>query len=368
MNKKIRLVIFLYFIISINYGQEVRKYANDFLNLGAGARGAGMGNTQTAVVDDVTSSYWNPAGLTEIKADFELGIMHAEYFAGSLGYNYGGFAARIDSNSVVGFSVLRLGADNIPDTRELIEADGSINYENVTSFSNQDYAFLGAYARRIRLGNTTLNIGGNLKVIHRSVGNFGKAWGAGLDLGAQFRTKTWYFGVMFRDVSGTYTQWNFNTEELRAVALQTGSDATEIPRNSTEIAPPSVLMDVAYRIGFPNWNILVSTGADITWDGRRQTIINTELFSVAPRAGTEISYQNKVFFRAGLQQFQILQNFDYQDFLEITPTFGMGFCFRNMTIDYALTQSTEAGAISTVYSHIFSLKVALKNQKSNESK
>lgn len=363
MSKKAFLFFVLSFFMVNVYGQEVRKYANDFMNLGAGARGAGMGNTQTAIVNDITASYWNPAGLTEIKTDFEIGIMHAEYFAGSLGYNYGGFSARIDSNSVVGFSVIRLGADNIPDTRELIEADGSINYDNVTSFSNQDYAFLGSYARKIKLGNIILNVGGNLKVIHRTVGNFGKAWGTGLDVGVQFRRKNLYLGAMFRDISGTYTQWNLNTEELRDVAIRTGSDVTEIPVNPTEIAPPSVLMDIAYNFQFSNWNILTSLGGDITWDGRRQTVINTNLFSIAPRAGTEVALQEKVFLRAGLQNFQILQNFDNQDFLEITPTFGMGFRFRNMVIDYALTQSTEAGAVSTVYSHIFSLRAELKNLK-----
>ncbi len=350
--------ILLLFVHSV-LGQEVRKYANEFLNLGAGARATGMGGTQSAIVSDVTAGYWNPAGLSELETDFELGIMHAEYFAGSLGYNFGGFAARIDSNAVVGFSVIRLGADNIPDTRELIEADGSINYENVTSFSNQDYAFLGSYARKIKLGKQVLNIGGNIKVIHRSVGNFGKAWGAGLDLGLQLKRNRFSFGLTARDISGTYTQWNFNTEELRSVAIQTGSTSSVVPTSSVEIAPPSILTDIAYELKYPNWSVLWSLGGNITWDGKRSTLINTNVFSLAPYMGSEINYQDKVFFRLGLQNFQLLENFDNQQFLELTPTFGMGFRLRNMVIDYALTQNTESGAVSTVYSHIFSLKTQL---------
>ena len=61
----------------------------------------GMANTQVAITDDVTSSYWNPAGLTDIKEKYEVSLMHASYFAGIANYDYIGFATSIDSLSYV---------------------------------------------------------------------------------------------------------------------------------------------------------------------------------------------------------------------------------------------------------------------------
>ena len=46
---------------------QFRKYSNEFLNIGAGARGLAMGSAQVASVNDGTAGYWNPAGLYGVK-------------------------------------------------------------------------------------------------------------------------------------------------------------------------------------------------------------------------------------------------------------------------------------------------------------
>ena len=72
------LMIFL----SLSVFAQFRKYSNEFLNIGAGARGLAMGSAQIATVEDGTAGYWNPAGLCDVKGDMQVGLMHAEYFAG----------------------------------------------------------------------------------------------------------------------------------------------------------------------------------------------------------------------------------------------------------------------------------------------
>src|SRR6187431_1641362 len=80
------------------YTGQFRKYSNEFLNIGAGARGLAMGNAQVASVNDATAGYWNPAGLTGVK-DFPMaGIMHADYFAGIAKYDYASVAIPVQEN------------------------------------------------------------------------------------------------------------------------------------------------------------------------------------------------------------------------------------------------------------------------------
>src|SRR5688572_17841315 len=198
----------LVFSCSGSYAQ-VRKYSNEFLNIGVGARALAMGNANISSVEGVTSGYWNPAGLLNQKNDIEVGLMHAEYFAGIAKYDYLGASKRIDSNSVAGITLLRFGVDNIPNTLDLVDANGNVDYNRVSTFNAVDFAALLSYSRKL-VQLKGIDIGGNFKVIRRKLGDFGGAWGFGLDVGARYTYKNWKFGAMGRDITGTYNAWSFN--------------------------------------------------------------------------------------------------------------------------------------------------------------
>src|SRR5690554_7199722 len=85
-------------------GSVAPKYSNEFLQIGVGARSLGMGNAMVAGVNDVTSVYWNPAGLTGVENKLDVSLMHSEYFAGIAKYDYIGLAHSIDEKSAVGFA------------------------------------------------------------------------------------------------------------------------------------------------------------------------------------------------------------------------------------------------------------------------
>src|SRR4051812_6799205 len=134
------LIMFLFPVLAFS---QFRKYSNEFLNIGAGARGLAMGNAQVASANDATAGYWNPAGLTGVKDNPNAGIMHAEYFAGIAKYDYASVAIPVQDNKrTLGISILRFAVDDIPNTLFLVDPDGSINYNNIQTFSSADYALL----------------------------------------------------------------------------------------------------------------------------------------------------------------------------------------------------------------------------------
>jgi hypothetical protein len=59
--------------LSAGPAQAVDKFAAEFLKVGVGARAMGMGGAFVALANDATASYWNPAGLAQLReAEFSL--------------------------------------------------------------------------------------------------------------------------------------------------------------------------------------------------------------------------------------------------------------------------------------------------------
>ena len=72
------------------------KYSNEFLNIGVGARSLAMSNSVITSTNSAMSAYLNPANLIKNENDIQIGLMHAEYFAGIAKYDFGSIAKRID--------------------------------------------------------------------------------------------------------------------------------------------------------------------------------------------------------------------------------------------------------------------------------
>ena len=179
MKKLTLFAIAILCFVQLSYAQAP-KYSNEFLSIGVGARALGMSGANVALTNDATSAYWNPAGLVLKEGDIQVALMHNEYFAGIAKFDYGTLAIPIDNTRTVGISVIRFAVDDIPDTIDLIDKDGNINYDRLRSFSTADYAFLFTYSKKTN--KEGLRYGGNVKVVHRKVGEFANAWGFGLDL------------------------------------------------------------------------------------------------------------------------------------------------------------------------------------------
>lgn len=339
-----------------------QKYSNEFLAIGIGARAHGMSGAQTALTNDITAAYWNPAGLTRIAAPFQAAAMHAEWFGGVGQYDYLSFGKSLkgEHDAYLAFSLIRLGIDNIPYTINLINPDGTINYDNVTQFSAADYALFGSYAKKLK--NPAFSVGGSVKVIRRVVGTFGKSWGFGADLGIQYQKGNLMLGAMGRDLTTTFNAWSFSlTDREKAVFDSTGN---EIPVSSTEITKPRLVLGGAYKIRTGS-KTSITPALDLEWttDGQRNVLVSSNGFNLDARLGVEADYNGFVQLRAGVGNFQrVKDDFDpNKEHLTLQPNFGIGLRIGRVQLDYALTNIGNVSAVQ--YSHVFSLRLDFKERK-----
>ena len=321
------------------------KYSNEFLNIGVGGRALGMGNVQSAIVSDATAGFWNPAGLTDLKHKYNVAAMHSELFAGIVKNDYLSFATPLDSSSALAVSVIRVGVDDIADTRRLYNSGGQIQYDSIQFFSVADYAMLVSYARRSNLIQG-LKLGANTKIIYRHVGSFANCWGFGFDAGAQLERNRWKFGAMAKDITTTFNAWSINTDELREVYLATNND---LPKNSVEITLPRLVLGVGrdFKIG-EKFTALVATDLDLTFDGKRNVLVRSGVVSIDPHVGAEIGYGGIVYLRGGINNIQQFENLDGGKKWKVQPNFGVGAAMGGLNLDLALSKIADNSNISSV--------------------
>jgi hypothetical protein len=343
-------IIFLIIFLPTTVWSQISapKYSNEFLNIGVGGRALGMGNVQVSFADDATAGYWNPAGLLRLPQKYNVSLMHSELFAGIVKNEFAAFAMPLDSSSALGFSVTRSGVDDIADTRRLKNHEyGYYQYDSIRFFSVADYAFLVSYARKSKLIKG-LQLGANAKIIYRNVGAFASAWGFGLDAGAQIQHKNWQFGLMARDITTTFNAWSHNPEEVRFSQLLVDSTAN-LPKNTVEITLPRLIMGVARTFILPkNFGLLIATDLDFTFDGQRNVLVKTPVFSIDPKIAFELNYNRLVFLRAGMNNLQQIKEFNNQQSWQFQPNFGVGVATNGLHLDLALSKIADNSEVSSI--------------------
>lgn len=206
----------------------------EFLSHGVGARALGMGSAFVAIADDSTATYWNPAGLTNVKKH-SFSAMYSDTFStgdgsflskGLVTYNFINYVHQIQDIGSLGLSWIRLGIDDIPRTTFIdVDNNGFLgDYQDINGngvkdegepyidrptvadyFSNTDNALLLSYARQI---HSVAAVGGNIKLLSQSIYN-NRGRGFGIDIGLIFTPyKGVRTGIMLLDATGTQIRWD----------------------------------------------------------------------------------------------------------------------------------------------------------------
>ncbi len=345
MPKKVLLIptLLLFILLNINVNSQtvIAKYAGEFMALGVGGRPSGMGGAFTAVANDVTAGYYNPAGLAFLNYP-QISLMHSEQFGSLVNYDYAAVAIPFGKDMTFSISGIRLSVDGIPDTRAAItdlNGDGiadvtDVNdpnfrpqYDLITYFSNQDYAFYFSFAKR---QSDKFSYGGNVKIIRRDLGDAG-ATGIGLDVAALYLPfENFAVGANIQDVTTTLVAWSTGRNELITPTLKLGA---------------------AYGIDFLGGKLTPALDFDIRFENRRfASEFNLGPVSFDAHSGIEFNYKNIFAIRGG-----------YSDVKQFT--IGAGVKLPKLNIDYSFARFNATSLDRLDDTHRISLILTLEEPK-----
>lgn len=103
-----------------------------FMKIGVGPRAAGLAGAYGAVANDLTSVFWNPAGLATIHS-IQATFNYTSWFAG-FNHNFGAISLPLGENFTTALHMVSFGSDRIEITT-LNEPDGTATYYTVNDIA-----------------------------------------------------------------------------------------------------------------------------------------------------------------------------------------------------------------------------------------
>ena len=279
-----RLLLTIGILLALVAPAYAAKYSGEFLSLGVGARALGLGGAFVGVADDVTASFWNPAGLAQLNRK-ELSLMHAETFGSLLNQDFIAFARPLTEQNrpaTRAFSLPRLGGGGVKITdleKKGLEISDTNRVVLLREESHADYALFFSYSHQMR---PQVFWGANLKLIYRDVVST-SAFGIGADLA--FLAKPYSFlsvGANLMDLTSSLLFYDNGT---------------------TETINPTTKLGLALNRSFKHFSLVLATDADVRYEGRKSAAqFWLGKLSADMHHGLEISYREKVAGRLGLDQ------------------------------------------------------------------
>ncbi len=295
-------------VISSISAQEFRKYAGEFMSIDVSARAQAMGGAFSSVSDDVFAAFYNPAGLAQITST-QLGFTHTQQFLASVNYDYLGFVHSPNEDRSYGVSLIRLGIDNIKDSRAagILDEQGvllGIDESQLDKFNSADYVFFFSLGQRL---GSKFMLGFNAKLVRRDLADH-TANGLGFDAGAMYAVSdSWQVSVMARNVTSTLIAWDTGEKEL---------------------VTPNLRFGTSYLVNLPGLRSYFRPNFDFIVQAENTPNLTENAFGnnlVSGALGGEFVVNERLFLRGGYDELQRVN-------------FGVGFSIPHVRLDYAFTQ------------------------------
>jgi len=308
-------------------GQRAGISAYQFLKIGAGGRGTAMGESFTAVVNDASALYWNPAAITNFATN-QIIVSHTQWFV-DIQHEFFGGVYHLTSADAIGVSFTSLHLDDMEQTTET-QPFGTGRY-----FTFGDIAISGTYARKM---TEQFSFGVSLKYIEET-----------LDM-LTMRS-------MLVDI-GTYYFTGIGTSRFAVVVTNFGNNAT--PAGTVELldgkkihsfqsfSPPTL-----FKMGFafePHQTEFTRLTASAQINHPNDNAENL-------RVGFEYAWNNTLFLRGGLKRTFGQELLGEDQTSAEDYSLGVGFfiplSFTDVNVDYSFTHYWRLGG-----AHRISLSIA----------
>ncbi len=288
-------------------GQRTGTAALQFLKIGTSARATGMGESFVAVSDDISSLYWNPAGLVQFK-DNGLTFSYTQWFVDTRIANFGG-VYHFGGNNAIGLNVTSLQTEDMKVTTEF-QPGGTGEY-----FKFSDLSIGLSYARMM---TEQFSFGATIKYVEEELGVL-KMRGVLGDLATYYKTGlgTSRFAIVISNFGGQIAP----SGEVELVGERVANDFQRFP-------PPT-----SFQLGFAIEPYMNKENRVTTSIQLNSPTDNAENLAF----GVEYAYKNFLMFRAGYKM-----NVDAENF---SAGIGLKFpiSFANADFDYSIANYRDLG-------------------------
>jgi tetratricopeptide (TPR) repeat protein len=157
-------------VLLVNGSAIADQAATNFLSHGPGAAAVSMGEAVTAIPNDVTAIYYNPAGLI-----YQACAIHAEHTPVFDGGRYNFFGVNYPSHiGSFGFGIIQFAVDGIEGRQKLGDQPTNLSAAQTAWFVPYSY------------GWKSLSLGASLKIVDMNLAGYrGTGWG--VDVGALYK-------------------------------------------------------------------------------------------------------------------------------------------------------------------------------------
>lgn len=157
---------------------------------------------------------------------------------------------------------------------------------------------------------------------------------------------------MVRDITTTYNTWSIDEDKFAEIQGAVAGQNQDLPE-TTEITIPKLQFGFAKKFVF-HYDFSLLTEIDFNFRfAQTNDIISSSFTSMTPALGLEFGYIDMVFVRTGVGNFQNITQLDGTDSVGFQPNIGVGFKYKGIQVDYALTDIGDQSA--ALYSNVFSL-------------